>query len=1046
MLKYIISISLAVLLSCSMSGKSRILEDFKPVCDSLDRLVSERTGVESKLTLKAVMKRGNVLDMYFTVSLSDIPWRYGDEKWFTDRLKELLPPRYRSYGIGRIYSAGIRMNELPTGELGFSGTPDTETYRLKKVPQRTCPIVEAVDGMKFSDGLEGRHIALWQSHGLYYDQGSGRWRWQRPRLFQTAEDLFTQSFVLPYLVPMLENAGAYVMLPRERDFRTEEIIVDNDPDFSSSSATEQIHAADLGDGIIIGATSGMRLHGTYSESGKWENCGSGFADAKAVYTGHDNPFTMGTARKIACLEKETRTNRTSRAVWTPEIPEKGEYAVYVSYKTLPNSSESAHYSVVHAGGKSEFIVNQKMGGGTWIYLGTFEFEKGDKGYVTLDNMVPAGRKFVKGTVVSADAVKIGGGMGNIARKSAKDPNSILETSGMPRFAEGARYWLQWAGMDSTVYSLNEDKNDYKDDFMSRGDWVCHMSGGSDINPKQAGRGIPFDLAFALHSDAGTTPNDSTIGTLAIYTLESEGSRKLPAGEDRRTSREYANLVQSQIVNDIRAEFDPEWNRRWLWNRGYRESRTPTSPAMLCELLSHQNFADMKYGHDPAFKFCVSRAIYKGMLKYLSNRYGCGYVVQPLPVRAFSANLDGNTAILEWEETADTLEPTARPSGFLLQTRIDGKGFSPAEKMNSVSRHGERYRAEIPIEPGHVYSFRISAWNSGGKSFPSEILSVGIPEKRNGQTDSCVLIVNNFNRVSAPAWFDSPEFAGFDNRIDSGVPYIKETAFIGEMFQFRRSEEWKSDDMPGFGASCNDFAGSVIAGNTFDYPYIHGKAVMECGYPFCSASSEAFAADSTLSEGKWCVDIICGKQVRTVSGRGAYPERFAVFPEGLRNAVEDFTAAGGNILISGANIGTDVWSSIYPVQRDSTERENEIRFAEKVLGFKWITGHAGNSGKVIPVYNSENFLFGKLDTLTYNNVYDNRLYRVENPDGLAPSCGKARTILRYSDTRISAGTCYEAGNYRTVCIGFPVEVILEEDAMLSVFDSSFKFFINGKAAK
>ena len=97
MLKYIISISLAVLLSCSMSGKSRILEDFKPVCDSLDRLVSERTGVESKLTLKAVMKRGNVLDMYFTVSLSDIPWRYGDEKWFTDRLKELLPPRYRRW-------------------------------------------------------------------------------------------------------------------------------------------------------------------------------------------------------------------------------------------------------------------------------------------------------------------------------------------------------------------------------------------------------------------------------------------------------------------------------------------------------------------------------------------------------------------------------------------------------------------------------------------------------------------------------------------------------------------------------------------------------------------------------------------------------------------------------------------------------------------------------------------------------------------------------------------------------------------------------------
>ena len=53
--------------------------------------------------------------------------------------------------------------------------------------------------------------------------------------------------------------------------------------------------------------------------------------------------------------------------------------------------------------------------------------------------------------------------------------------------------------------------------------------------------------------------------------------------------------------------------------------------MLLELLSHQNFEDMKYGMDPAFRFDVSRAIYKGKLKYLSSRYGNDYAVQPLPV-------------------------------------------------------------------------------------------------------------------------------------------------------------------------------------------------------------------------------------------------------------------------------------------------------------------------------------------------------------------------------------------------------------------------------
>ena len=81
---------------------------------------------------------------------------------------------------------------------------------------------------KTTKGLYNRHIALWASHGRYYDQKKGRWKWQRPNLFCTTEDLFTQTIVVPYLIPMLENAGAVVFTPRERDWQTNEIIIDND--------------------------------------------------------------------------------------------------------------------------------------------------------------------------------------------------------------------------------------------------------------------------------------------------------------------------------------------------------------------------------------------------------------------------------------------------------------------------------------------------------------------------------------------------------------------------------------------------------------------------------------------------------------------------------------------------------------------------------------------------------------------------------------------------------------------------------------------------
>ena len=216
-----------------------------------------------------------------------------------------------------------------------------------------------------------------------------------------------------------------------------------------------------------------------------------------------------------------------------------------------------------------------MGGGTWIYLGTFPSQKAIatlEPIVTLTNLSEKG----EGMVITADAVKIGGGMGNIARPTAapistmtppppKSPQTqprlrlthpmllpkpypeqtlfqvrtvpsrkekkrviltqlkkrkmkltkltksmtkqrnqrklpdarpadtsvpaepmipsapktvpTFRTSGMPRFLEGARYWLQWAGFPEPVYAPYHGSDDYKDDYTSRGNWVNYLAGG-----------------------------------------------------------------------------------------------------------------------------------------------------------------------------------------------------------------------------------------------------------------------------------------------------------------------------------------------------------------------------------------------------------------------------------------------------------------------------------------------------------------------------------------------------------------------------------------
>jgi len=1000
----------ALLLPLSLGAQK--VSEFKETVDSLSTLLKERTTVRNRLVLKSVSKSGSYLDFAFSESIGDLPWRSGDVSWFKNNLQDLLPMAYSSYRVGNIYCGNRDLSEMVISEPGSDGSPQSTSFQMEDMRGKYLPLVQKADGKRYSKGLADRHIALWQSHGKFYNQGRGKWEWQRTRGFLTVEDMFTQSFVLPFLIPMLENAGACVMTPRERDTQTNEVICDNDPAFNDARG------------------SGVRGKGAYSESGKWEDAGVGFADAKKAYSGSDNPFTMGTARKAQSVNSRSAS---ANARWTPDIPQRGFYSVYVSYKTVQGSTAQAHYTVEHMGGKTEFYVNQQMGGGTWIYLGTFEFDKGKGGCVYLDNYSRAGG------IVTADAVRFGGGMGKIARGGARQDRSLWKTSGLPSYIEGAIYWMQWAGSDPETYQVFRD--DYTNDYATRGNWVQEMAGGSWMIPGKSGRNIPIDLSLAWHTDAGITSDESIIGTLSIYTLLSEGSDKFANGTSREASRELADYVQTQVTQDIRRDYNPDWTRRMLWNRNYAESRNPGVPAMILELLSHQNFADMTYGLDPAFRFTVARSVYKGILKFLSNRYACRYVVEPLPVTDMSVvPLDNGKVRLSWTPVSDPAEPTANPTGYILYTRVDNGAFDTGVDLGSASGSGRSRHTDIEVSKGHIYSYRIEAYNEGGKSFPSHTVCIGSP--RNAIADRYMMVLDNFDRVAPPAWFDDGQYAGFTTKIDIGVPWGEDIYYIGEQYKFQRDLPWVSEDNPGFGASFDDMTGMKIKGNTFDFIYTHGKAMMDAGFPFCSAQSSAFASDKSLQSVGWAIDILCGKQVSTPVGKGAYSNRHEVFPIALQKAVRAFTQKGGAVMVSGAYIGTDVWDKVYSnLRKDAGAFAQTQSFVEDILGYKWMSGNASKSGSVWIMKND--FIdVSKIDNFSFYNSQNGKIYYVEAADGIAPAGDKSQTFLRYEDTGLGAGVCYRGARHRAVSLGFPLEVIKDDQARCDLVRQSLYFL--GKA--
>lgn len=958
-----------VLFLCSVlicgvgSAQMRISpDDFSAISDSLELWLSQRTGVSSKVELSRVLNRSGRLDFYFTQDLGDYPWRDPDVRWFKAHLSDNVPSGYR---FGEVFVKNAKLEEFAVPDISYDGR--ARQNKFTHTPSNTSPTVVRLSDRSFSKGLRGRHIALWQSHGRYYDSATDSWKWQRAVVNRTVEDMYTQSYVLKYLIPMLENAGANVMTPRERDIQPMEYVIDRDPGFEGER------------------TGLMRRTGRYSESGGWKASDGGFRDFSETYTLTDNPFTAGGSRQIQCSPKGN-----AEAKWTARIEDRGLYAVYVSYKSFRNSSSEALYTVKHLGGETSFHVDQRRGDGTWMYLGTFEFGKDSDACVTLSNKGKAS------DVVSADAVKIGGGMGKVSRGGAG-------TSGMAGYMEGALYQMPWYGVDSTITTLWD--SDYTGDFADRGPWVKMLRDSKDI---------PFDLSLGFHTDAGLTPCDSIVGTLAIYTLLADGSRKFPDGNDRAECRVLCDYVQTQVCRDIQASYDSWWTRRMLWNRSYSESRTSDVPAMLLELLGHQNFADMRYGLDPSFQFAVGRSVYKGILKFFSDIYNVPYSVQPLPVKNFSVTLEGNNAILKWTGVEDEAEPTARPKGYRVYTRIDDGGFDNGTDVNEE-------KLTLAIKPGHIYSFKVVAWNDGGYSFPSEVLCAARSNVSYADNQT-VLVVNNFTRVSGPSWIDSPSYAGFDAGTDSGVPYINDISYVGEVYDFRRDREWFSDDAAGVGASYDDCAGLVVAGNTFDYVYVHGRALLELGRSFCSMSSSAFCDGSGQYD---VLDLICGKQVTTMVGRGEKPDKYRVFTPELQEALRNFVSAGGDVIVSGANIATDIWSDVYPVKVDKEFAEQSREFVKNVLGYTFQSDHGTNKGSV--------------DGKPFYSTLNSDCYCVENPDAIAPAGSSSRTVMRYDGTGRSAAVYFDAGGYKVASFGFPLEVLKSADQRRDVIGEALNFF-------
>ncbi|MGJ8662688.1 MAG: N-acetylmuramoyl-L-alanine amidase, partial [Marinicella sp.] len=577
---------------------------------------------------------------------------------------------------------------------------------IDPVPDKADDMTRFFSQTGSTSDLSDKTLFISQAHGWIDYDDFREWSTQRGITHDIVEDFVNAEGINQYLLKYLESAGAEVFTLRERDLNTNMVIVDNQ------------------DGVTTPD------NGTYEEIGDSNlfsnSTANGFMNFQAPYSATNDPFrdNGGSDRLIT-----TSPTETASAVWTPVINTSDYYDVYVSYSGVGNRPTDAQYTIKHGGIESVVMVDQSKHRYVWNYLGNYYFAAGGDHAIMLSNQSQEA-----GTTVSADAIRLGGGMGDVIGEHNG------ELSGHPRWEEGARTWTQFQGASSSVYQSG--------DVSARSrfaDWEHYAAEDS--------------VYISWHSNAAT---GSARGTSSyIYSANPPDGTYDPT-QSHPGSAELQTAIHDELINDIRAGWDSNWTDRGKRSAYFGEvnpSHNDEMPAMLIEMAFHDNSDDADALRHPHFRQLVARSIYQGIVNYFAQRDGINMTLLPEPPThlAVTSQTPGSLTIQWSAPQTDTQNLSGdAATSYRVYRSSDGKNFDNGTDVNDLF-------LEIQgLEPGTIEYIKVKAQNDGGLSLDSETLAARVSY----ENENRVLLINGFDRLNSGQliYQNIPDIGGFVDRM------------------------------------------------------------------------------------------------------------------------------------------------------------------------------------------------------------------------------------------------------------------------------------------
>ena len=472
-----------------------------------------------------------------------------------------------------------------------------------------------------------------------------------------------------------------------------------------------------------------------------------------------------------------------------------------------------------------------------------------------------------------------------------------------------------------------------------------------VRPKYAeyelSKGTPTEINNAVFVSFHTNAFNGVANGTETYSYNGLGSGRpnITAG-----SVELRNFIHNQVIADIRAVWKPTWTDRGVKTANFGELRElNTIPGILLELGFHDNVEDAADMKHPEFRRLAARAIYKGILKFFNNRDGVALTYLPeQPTHVVVKNTGSNNLQISWAAPITGGIFGGAATGYKIYVSSNGKSFK-----DGIAVAGTSYT--FNGNPQTNYYFKISATNAGGESFCSSVIAARTPAS--GSTTIPYLIVDAFDRIDAGAMIP---------RIES-VPL----GTVKRMFLERM--------------------------NRYDYMIEHAQALASCNnMAFDGCQNEAIVAGTVLLSTYSAVDWYTGEESTTDFSIDATE----------RTLIKAYLNAGGNLLISGSEIGFDI---------GRTGSANiDLDFYNNYLKATYVGDDA----------NTYNFAGTSILFTSQSGVFDNSTngyYDVEFPDRVSVN-GGSTIALNYSGGTADGAAVGFKGLFNMLYFAFPFEAI------------------------